>query len=97
MMFISLKLKSVSLEALLWSLRSLKNDEMIPSERAIQSRMKEVFDFKPNSNQWANLMSAVQNRATAILNSTLGKGFNSMSDIEGDIQLPNFLFSYTTD
>jgi len=52
---------------------------MIPSERAIQSRMKEVFDLKPNSNQWSNLMSAVQDRSFAILNSSQLKGFRSLS------------------
>jgi len=60
--FVSLKLEVISLEALLWTLRSLKRDEMIPTERAIQSRMKEVFDYKPTSSQWACLMEAAKKR-----------------------------------
>lgn len=56
--FISLKLDSLSLESLLWTLRSLKNDEMMPTERAIQSRMKEAFEFKPSALQWENLLDA---------------------------------------
>jgi hypothetical protein len=60
--FVSLKLEGVSLECLLWVLRSLKNDEMMPTERAIQSRMKEVFDLKPSTTQWNNLLEAARNR-----------------------------------
>ena len=33
--FVSLRLDNISLESLLWTLRSLKVDEMIPTERAI--------------------------------------------------------------
>lgn len=29
---------------------------MMPTERAIQSRIKEAFDFKPTSLQWENLI-----------------------------------------
>mmetsp|Transcript_10999 Transcript_10999/g.21551 ORF Transcript_10999/g.21551 Transcript_10999/m.21551 type:complete len:891 (+) Transcript_10999:1558-4230(+) len=60
--FVSLKLDTMSLEALLWILRSLKRDEMIPTERAIQSRMKEVFDYKPTPTQWSNLLDAAKKR-----------------------------------
>jgi OST-HTH Associated domain/OST-HTH/LOTUS domain len=56
MFFTSLKLESISLEILLWTLRSLKIDEMLPTERAVQSRMKEVFDFKVSLPEWGNLM-----------------------------------------
>lgn len=54
--YASLLLKSLSLEGLLWTLRSLKVDEMMPTERAIQSRVKETFEFKPSPEAWANLM-----------------------------------------
>jgi hypothetical protein len=60
--FVSLKLDTISLEALLWTLRSLKKDEMIPTERAIQSRIKEAFDFKPSTTQWTSLMEAAKKR-----------------------------------
>lgn len=50
--FISLRLETLSLESLLWSLRSLCMDEMLPTERAIQSRMKEAFDLKPSGTTW---------------------------------------------
>lgn len=55
---VGMRVSSPSLESLLWTLRSLKADEMTPSERAIQSRMKEGFDFKPTSEQWRDLMAA---------------------------------------
>jgi len=58
MSFISMKLSSLSLESLLWTLRSLRLDEMIPTERAIMSRMKEAFEFKPSPIQWDNLLDA---------------------------------------
>ncbi|OMJ71694.1 hypothetical protein SteCoe_30024 [Stentor coeruleus] len=56
MFFTSLKLESLSLEVLLWTLRSLKVDEMLPTERAVQSRMKEVFDFKVSQAEWGCLL-----------------------------------------
>jgi len=60
---ISLQAESLSLELLLWTLRSLKNDEMLPTERAIQSRMKEAFDVKPTVQQWQVFMEAVAERS----------------------------------
>lgn len=30
---------------------------MLPTEKAIQSRLKEVFDLKPTPGQWQNLIS----------------------------------------
>ena len=40
LLFVSLKLDHFSLQALQWTLRSLKKDEMVPTERAIMSRVK---------------------------------------------------------
>ena len=61
--FVSLKADCLSLELLLWTLRSLKNDEMLPTERAIQSRIKEAFDFKPTQQQWQQLLEMVVERS----------------------------------
>ena len=58
-----MRLDSLSLEALTWVLRSLKRDEMMPTERAIQSRIKEAFDFKPSQVQWSNLLDAARGRS----------------------------------
>ena len=54
--FVSLLVESCSLECLTWILRSLCVDEMLPSEKAIQARMREVFDFKPSPLEWQNLI-----------------------------------------
>ena len=54
--FISLKVEKCSLEVLTWTLRSLCVDEMLPSEKAIQARMREVFDLKPGQGEWQHLM-----------------------------------------
>lgn len=55
--FISLKVENCNLEVLTWTLRSLCVDEMLPSEKAIQARMREVFDLKPSQTEWQNLMA----------------------------------------
>lgn len=54
--FTSLKIDSLSFESLLWTLRSLKADEMLPTERAVQSRMKEGFEFKVSALEWSSLL-----------------------------------------
>ncbi|OMJ93268.1 hypothetical protein SteCoe_3850 [Stentor coeruleus] len=56
---ISLKIDKLDQECLLWVLRSLKNDEMISTEKAIQSRLKEAFDFKPAGNTWTSFIDYV--------------------------------------
>ena len=61
MYFSSLKIESLSFESLLWALRSLKVDEMLPTERAIQSRIKEAFDFKVSSSEWSYLQDIIKN------------------------------------
>jgi hypothetical protein len=60
MFFTSLKIENLSLESLLWALRSLKVDEMLPTERAIQSRIKEAFDFKVSSSEWSFLQEVIR-------------------------------------
>jgi len=56
MTFIGLKVSSFTQEVLNWVLKSLRNDEMLPSERAILSRAKEAFDLKPSENEWETLL-----------------------------------------
>lgn len=60
---VSLTAENLSLELLLWTLLSLKNDEMLPTERAVQSRIKEAFDVKPTPQQWQMFMEAVSERS----------------------------------
>ena len=61
MYFTSLKIEGLSFESLLWALRSLKLDEMLPTERAIQSRIKEAFDFKVSTAEWTYLLDVIKN------------------------------------
>lgn len=61
--FVSLRLEQVTLETLLWTLRSLKNDEMMPTEKAIQCRMREVFDLKPTDSQWEQLIQKARSHS----------------------------------
>lgn len=60
--FISLKLEVMSLECLDWVLLSLSQDEMTPSERAIQSRVKEAFAFKLSNDVWREIMEVLQTK-----------------------------------
>lgn len=41
-----MRLTFISLESLLWVLKSLQMDEMAPNERAVQSRVKEAYGIK---------------------------------------------------
>jgi hypothetical protein len=60
--FTCLKIDSLSCESLTWALRSLKADEMLPSERAVQSRIKEVFDYKILTSDWETFIESCKNR-----------------------------------
>lgn len=50
---ISLKVEKMNSKVLLWVLRSLRSDEMISTEKAIQSRIKEAFDLKISPPAWS--------------------------------------------
>ena len=56
----SLNLDLISHESILWCLRSLKNDEMAPSEKAIQSRLKEVFWYKVTNWLWDHIIDSIK-------------------------------------
>jgi len=62
MSFISLKLDIITHECLAWVLASLKRDEMTPSERAIQSRIKEAFAFKIGTSLWDYIVESLENK-----------------------------------
>eukprot|EP00826_Nyctotherus_ovalis_P063640 TRINITY_DN9335_c0_g1_i2.p1 TRINITY_DN9335_c0_g1~~TRINITY_DN9335_c0_g1_i2.p1 ORF type:complete len:548 (+),score=95.61 TRINITY_DN9335_c0_g1_i2:701-2344(+) len=59
--FVSLKLQTVSLDAVMWILKSLERDSMTPTERAIQSRFKESFGIKMTTHKWTKLLEAIRN------------------------------------
>lgn len=57
--FISLQLEIVTNQCLVWVLASLKKDQMTPTERAIQSRIKEAFAFKIPNSLWECIQSSI--------------------------------------
>lgn len=57
--FVSLKLDVISYETILWALQSLKRDEMTPTEKAVQNRIKEAFALKVNNGVWKHLLSTI--------------------------------------
>lgn len=56
LIFLSIHLQFLSLESILWVLKSLAKDEMCPLEKAIQSRIKEAFGIKVNSVLWEQIL-----------------------------------------
>lgn len=88
--FISLKVHSGSLECLTWTLRSLCLDEMLPSEKAIQARMREVFDYKPSTSDWENLLALARGHS----HSHSAPDFSLFSR---SATLPKFTFKEITD
>ena len=62
--FVSIKLKTVSLESVMWILKSLDKDEMTPVERAVQSRFKESFGMKMTPPEWSKLVEDIKNAKT---------------------------------
>jgi len=58
--FVSLRLEVISRECLLWVSLTLRQDEMTPTERIIQSRMKEAFAFRVTVEEWATFVEAVE-------------------------------------
>ena len=59
--FISLQLEIISHECVHWVLQSLKKDEMTPTEKAVQSRIKEAFAFKIPSTLWDYILEDLEN------------------------------------
>lgn len=57
--FVSIKLNIVSLESVMWVLKSLEKDEMTPIERSIQSRFKESFGIKMTTQEWEKVMKVI--------------------------------------
>ena len=55
--FLSLHLEVISYECIGWVITSLREDEMTPTERSIQCRVKEAFALKVESSIWELAMS----------------------------------------
>ena len=50
--YVSLCLKSISLEAIIWLVLSIRNDRMKPTDKLILSRIKEYFLLKLSVKDW---------------------------------------------
>ncbi|OMJ77205.1 hypothetical protein SteCoe_23239 [Stentor coeruleus] len=57
---VSLKINEIDPKVFLAVLRSLKRDEIFPSEKAIQSRIREGFNIKYSHHEWNELMKKLQ-------------------------------------
>lgn len=52
----------LSVECLTWVIESIKEDKMTPSEKLINSRLKESFDLKLSSKMWDSIIRYLQSR-----------------------------------
>ena len=55
--FVGLHLDNITIESLGWILKSIKNDEMTPTEKLILSRIKECFALKADQKIWKTLIN----------------------------------------
>ncbi|EGR28092.1 hypothetical protein IMG5_183490 [Ichthyophthirius multifiliis] len=71
--YISLHLNQISIEAIIWIIISIRNDEMTPNEKMVLSRIKECYGVKINQLYWNGIMLYISN----------------LADINGDVILNN--------
>ena len=90
---ISLKTEKLIHKVLLWVLRSLKNDEMISTEKAIQSRIKEAFDLKLSPQSWSQFIGSCL--STSMHKKALSASFSLFSS-QTEKHKKNFLFCSKT-
>jgi len=64
--YVSLKLDVVSFQVLRWVLVSLYKDEMTPTEKAIQSRIKEAFAYKITKSLWEAIINNIEGRRSPV-------------------------------
>lgn len=58
--FLSLQLEIITHECLTWVMASLKRDEMTPTEKALQNRIKEAFAFKISNSLWECIVQSLE-------------------------------------
>ena len=49
-------LDTISIEAIVWVLKSLKEDKMTPNEKLVLSRIKESYAYKISQISWQGLL-----------------------------------------
>ena len=98
--FISLQLEIISHECVQWVLQSLKKDEMTPTEKAVQSRIKEAFAFKIPSSLWDCVMEDLEGtdqKSSAHLNAKGAKSFYKGRQGSGSYNTYNEYYSQSKD
>lgn len=66
--YLSLALKTISVEALSWIIMSIKNDKMQPSQSLIHSRIKEFFDIKIGQKEWKKFIETLHGKNVRNMN-----------------------------
>jgi hypothetical protein len=56
---VSLLIEDLSFETIVWVLRAIRKDEMTPSDKLIQSRIKECLGMKLPASGWSNFFSSL--------------------------------------
>ena len=79
---VGLKIKEVDMQVCLSVLRSLKIDEIFPSEKAIQSRIREVFSIKLAASSWQVLIQKMQNSKVASKFSLFSQDSEALFDFQ---------------
>ena len=58
--YVSLLFKSLSVESIIWQLKSIRNDRMKPTEKLMLSRIKEYFALKINLKDWSSFIDLLR-------------------------------------
>lgn len=57
--FVSLLVAELSFECIIWILKAIRKDEMTPTDKLIQSRIKECLGMKLPTNEWNNFFQSL--------------------------------------
>jgi len=61
MHYFGILLDNLTIESLIWVVKSIKNDSMTPTEKLIQSRIKESYGLKIDPVQWKQIVDMIVN------------------------------------
>lgn len=78
---VTMNLKHISVQAIIWIILSIKNDCMQPTETLVHSRFKECFNIKIGIKDWKVFVEEVAS------NQKLAKKMNRYKDLLGEIEV----------
>lgn len=90
--YFSLCLSNVSIEAIQWVIKSIKNDAMQPTETLIHSRFKECFAIKISMKEWKNFVEKLEKNERMKKKLNQYKSFLSEIEVTKDVESGNVLF-----